>query len=193
MDERRRHLLRGRLAGCLLSRFVWAAPELALYYICIVLYLHWSGREISTGKAWMRRILAIVAATNLLYHFPLLFTVDRESTARVWPKVTARSCFATRFSTPRFWRKFVHHLLASFAIVGIAMMGFALRLGRQGREPADVARAATWGGRLALVPTLLQLFVGLIVLLTLPDGARSSVLGDDTLATSLFVVALSRR
>ena len=58
---------------------------------------------------------------------------------------------------PEVFSQFLHHVLASFAVVGVAMMGYALRVERRGGAADDVRRVAIWGGRTALVPTLLQL------------------------------------
>ena len=91
---------------------------------------------------------------------------------------------------PEVLSQFVHHVLASFAVVGMAMMGFALRLGRVRRSTDDVRRAALWGGRLALTPTLMQPIVGLYVLLQLPEQQRDRLLGGDALATALFGTSL---
>jgi len=49
---------------------------------------------------------------------------------------------------------------------------------------------AAWGAWLALVPTLLQLPVGLWVLLQLPLAERDALLGSDLYATGLFALAL---
>ncbi len=70
-------------------------------------------------------------------------------------------------------------------------MGFALRLARRGSDADAVARIASWGGRIALVPTVLQLFVGTYVLIALPELARSRVMGGDTLGTVLFGTAVA--
>lgn len=173
------------------SRFKWAVPELAVYYICVALYLRWwpTGDGASGGRPIARRTMGVLAATNLLYHFPLLFTViGVYATRPAAPDETL--VFRHAMLDPEVLSQFLHHVLASFAVVGVAIMGFALRLGRAGKASDDIQRAATWGGWLALVPTLLQLFVGLYVLLELPQHSRDGLLGGDTVGTMLFGVSL---
>ena len=57
------------------ARYWWGVPELVFYYVCVAAYLYlWK----SPSTAWLvglRRFLGLLAATNVLYHFPLLFTV----------------------------------------------------------------------------------------------------------------------
>ncbi len=173
------------------SRFWWAVPELAVYYVCVGLYLRWwrAGNGASRARTFARRILGVVAATNLLYHFPLLFTVIGVYATRPAAADDAL-VFRQAMLDPEVLSQFLHHVLASFAVVGVAVMGFALRLSRGGRTGDEVQRAATWGGWLALVPTVLQLFVGLYVLLELPMRARDGLLGGDSLGTLLFGVSL---
>ena len=137
--------------------------------------------------AAVRRGLGVLAATNLLYHFPLLFTVIGVYASRVADADAIN--FRSAMVDPEVFSQFLHHVLASFAIVGVAMMGYALRLLRAGRA-ADAERVGVWGGRVVLVPTVLQLFVGVYVLLALPERARNDLMGGDAVGTTLFIVAL---
>jgi hypothetical protein len=83
----------------------------------------------------------------------------------------------------------VHVVLASIAVAGVVLLGPALRALRQGSE-ADAAKLARWGGRWALVPTLLQLPVGLWALATLPSSSQARIMGSDTVGTLLLIAAL---
>jgi hypothetical protein len=160
--------------------YLWKAP---------VAMVAAAAAPITTRRLVLRRTLGVLAATNLLYHFPLLFTVIGVYSARDGlggePLVFRRAIL-----DPEVFSQFVHHVFASFAVVGVAVMGYALRLGRAGRAAEDVQRVATWGGRLALVPTVAQLFVGVYVLLELPSQARDGLMGGDTLGTVLFGISL---
>jgi hypothetical protein len=173
------------------GRFWWAAPELGVYYLCVALYLKWwpAQTPATRGRMRARRVMGIFAATNLLYHFPLLFTVIGVYSTRPAPADEAL-VFRHAMLDAEVFSQFVHHMLASFAVVGVGIIGFALRLSRRHQTAPDVERMATWGGRLALVPTVSQLFVGLYVLLELPDRARDNLLGGDSLGTLLFGVSL---
>jgi len=177
----------GRLPS---SRFWWAGPELAFYYFCVAFYLWlWQSTDNSSpGRVVSRRMLGILAATNLLYHFPLLFTMIGVFASRpasgVEPLV-----FRHAMLDAEVFSQFVHHVFASFAVAGVAMMGYSLRLSRAGRS-SEAQQVAMWGGRVALVPTVSQLIIGMYVLMQLPDRARSGLLGGDALATLLFTTSL---
>lgn len=173
------------------ARFWWALPELAFYFYCVAMYLRWwTGSGTSpTWQVVMRRLLGVLAATNLLYHFPLLFTVIGVYSTRLAVDPGMLN-FRRAMLDPEVLSQFAHHVLASFAIVGVAIMGFSLRLGRKGRPAGEVQRVATWGGRVALVPTVLQLIVGMLVLLALPERARDGLLGGDQVGTVLFGLSI---
>jgi hypothetical protein len=171
------------------ARFWWGLPELAFYYVCVAAYVHLWRSSAAAWRVGLRRFLGLVAATNLLYHFPLLFTVIGVYGGRVLDE-TAPLEFRRAILDAEVLSQFVHHLLASFAVVGMAMMGFALRLTRSGGSTDDVRRVAVWGGRVALVPTVLQLLVGTYVLVELPEHERDRLLGGDPLATTIFAASL---
>jgi len=171
------------------SRYWWAVPELALYFVCVAAYLKlWKPGVTRSGRAvWLRRALGLVASTNLAYHFPLLFLAIGVYSAR---GISEPVNFRAALVDPEIASQFIHHLLASVAVVGVVMMGYALRMERAGRTTDDVHRVAIWGGRVALVPTLLQWLAGLYVLLQLPERSRAGLLGGDVLGSCLFGAAL---
>ena len=63
-------------------------------------------------------------------------------------------------------------------------MVLGLRFGKPGK------RFVAFGGRIALVPTLLQLVVGVWVVMEVPAGVRNSVMGSDPLTALMFGVSL---
>lgn len=171
------------------SRYWWAVPELALYIVCLIGYLKlWKPGGAETNRViWLRRGLGLFAATNLAYHFPLLFiAIGVYSTRAITESVNFRAALVDS----EILSQFIHHLLASVAVVGVAMMGYALRMERAGRPAEEVQTVAIWGGRVALVPTLLQWLAGLYVLFELPERARDGLLGGDPLGSCLFGGAL---
>lgn len=171
------------------SRYWWAVPELALYFVCVTAYLKlWRPGVTASGRVlWLRRALGLVASTNLAYHFPLLFIAIGVYSAR---EISEPVNFRVALVDPEIASQFIHHLLASVAVVGVVMMGYALRMERAGRSGDDVRRVAIWGGRVALVPTLLQWLAGLYVLFQLPERSRAGLLGGDVLGSCLFGAAL---
>lgn len=194
------------------SRYWFGVAELAFYFVCMGGYLVlWrDGPAPSRQRIWGRRMLGLLAGTNLLYHFPPLFAIIGVLGTR--PETVGQAFnFRAAMVDLEVLAHCVHHILASFAVVGVAMMGYALSRARAERAvipateiaakshemmPADSdlkldwRRMAIWGGRVALVPTLLQLLAGTFVLLTLPALMRDRLLGQDLLATILFAASM---
>ncbi|UUO05008.1 hypothetical protein M4951_16645 [Blastopirellula sp. J2-11] len=164
--------------------------ELAFYGACVGGFLLWrSLRPVATR--WERivsRILLLLAGTNLLYHFPPLFSViqmlAREDGA-AGPTIDS-SEFRRLMATPQVIWLSVHFLLASTAVTGMLTARLALwRLEASIADPI-VARSSL----AALIATLLQLPIGTAFLLALPAGEQRSLMGSDMVATGLFVVAM---
>lgn len=194
------------------SRYWFGVAELAVYFVCMGGYLAlWrDGATPSRQRIWGRRVLGLLAGTNLLYHFPPLFAIIGVLGTR--PETVGQALnFRAAMIDPEVLAHTVHHILASFAVVGVAMMGYALSHARDQRSvfsateiadgshksmPADSdlkldwRRMAIWGARVALAPTLLQLLAGTCVLLTLPAWMRDRLLGQDLLATILFAASM---
>jgi len=107
----------------------------------------------------------------------------------------------------------VHFGVASFAMVGMVLIGFALWTERgnkvggesapaQGQaDPApqsdtqsdvsqDAQRIAAWGARLALVATVVQIPVGMWLVVKLSPAAQQRVLGGDWIASGLLGVSI---
>jgi hypothetical protein len=153
------------------------------------------GHGAQRGRGW-RQLLLVLSGTNLLYHFPFLFSVAAN--------VYYSHATTPPISPPDFRRwmvqgdilaRVVHVVLASFAVTGVMLLGLAVRRSRQavagssdaGAEAKyEAGRLARWGGGLALVPTLLQIPVGLWIVASLPTDWQARVLGGDLVATGLL-------
>jgi len=204
-------LLAGGALGVLVGWLKWDADYHALWLGPLSYKLHWAGLEAIfslvlyvgwwlwlPGKAGgsfrpmaTRGLIAVLAATNLLYHFPVLFSVaDRLATTGQISGARINGAEFRRLmveaETPALA---VHVALASVAMAGVMLLGLALRWSRRG-ELASASRMAVWGGRIALFPTLLQLPVGLWTLAMLPAAAQSRIMGETMLGTLLFVGSL---
>ena len=144
----------------------------------------------STVGRSFRSLLQVLAATNLLYHFPFLFVVLSDvANGHTSPKeVIDAADFRQIIATGSVWIRVVHIWLASFAVTGITLIGFALWYTPRGDDEAF--RASVWGGRIALLPTMLQIPVGLWVLVQLPRAAQQRLLGGDIFGSSLLVVSI---
>jgi hypothetical protein len=83
-----------------------------------------------------------------------------------------------------------HFALASLAMAGMMLLGLALRHHRRGGSDEDYQRHARWGGRIALVPTLLQLPVGLWVVTSQPAATQNRLMGGQVAASCCFLLSL---
>lgn len=171
-------------------RYAYIGIELVFSLVLMVVYAgvwKWGRRR----PNW-HALLALLAASNTLYHFPPLMVVlarlseQVDSTVAVLDRETLRHFLMD----PQVMARVAHIWIASFAVTGVAVMWLALRsVVARDQEPA-ACRIAIGGSRLALGATLLQAPLGLWVLLTLPDEARSGLLGDDLLGTGLFLASV---
>jgi hypothetical protein len=179
--------------GPLRYKLDWAVVEAVF---SLVLMIGWWFRLPGTGggssvAAVARGMVAILAATNLLYHFPSLFAVAThlyDSGQISGPEIDGRAFrqFMTAGLTPSLW---LHVSLASLAAAGMMLLLMAWRLRREGQH-ARAARVAVWGGRWALVPSLAQIPTGLWALAALSPTQQSTIMGSDAAATLLFILAI---
>jgi hypothetical protein len=172
-------------------KLLWGLAELAFYVGCMWAYAATWDRLGGGGRAKrsLHHLLAVLAATNLMYHFPPLFGVMSAlsiDAGTLYGPTLNRTEFLRLMGSGEVIWMVVHVLLASVATTGVMMMGFALRLARQSDDAAGAERVAKWGGRIALVPSIAQLLAGLYVLLHLPPQIQKQFMGGDTLTMLLF-------
>jgi hypothetical protein len=165
--------------------FIWRRAELPL----------------SRARALWLWVLGLVAGTNLMYHFPLLFAVIAVESTEARPAADWIN-FRHALLEPETLARGAHFVLASIALTGIVLLADAWRRGRNeaptGEQSpgTDAARLlwqvqAKWGARLVLAPTLLQWIVGAWLLVELPALSREQLFGDDLLATLAFLASLA--
>lgn len=168
------------------SRLWFLIPE--YFFSLAVMVAYWAAWSRRRRWVWWHRLLNLVGTTNLLYHFPTQFIVIgllghqphlRTAPYRHLALVGENEALAA----------LAHHLLAAVAVTGVWLMVEAARAANSG-EPSSLARLSALGARVALVPTLAQVLVGLWYLLALPQRLRAEMLGDELVATSLFAGAL---
>jgi hypothetical protein len=204
-------LILGGLLGFLIGWIKWDADYRSLWLGPLSYKLHWAGIELAfsilltvgwwlwlPGKAGgsfrsmaTRGLIAVLAATNLLYHFPILFAVaDRlASTGQTQGEQITGAAFRRLMVEGEAPALAVHVTLASVAMAGIMLLGLSLRWLKRG-ETAPAKRIAVWGGRIALLPTVLQAPVGLWTLATMPADAQSSLMGESAVGTLLLAGSL---
>ena len=163
--------------------------EIVFYFVCMVPYvLLW---DRASRQRWWHRLLAVFAATNLLYHFPPFFTMLSMMSTRseLAGAHLDRTLYFDLLRDVEVLSRVVHHWLASFATAGVALMLVATRHGWTVNENENNG-SALFGARVALVATLLQLPAGIWVLVAMPENGRTQLLGGDVLGSVLFGAAI---
>ncbi len=186
-DSDYRSLWLGPLSYKLKGAVIEAAFSLAL----ILGWSRWLPGKAGGSTAAMiaRSLLAVLAATNLLYHFPLLFSVAAHLQARHQTAGASLSGAGFRqLLDAEALALMTHVALASLATAGLMLVGLALRWQR--KDDAAAAAIAKTGARWALIPSLLQMPIGLWLLLSLRADAQSQLLGESTVGVLLFVSSL---
>jgi hypothetical protein len=179
--------------GPLSYKLHWAVIEAVFSLVLLIAWWLWlpgKGSRLRVPAA-ARGLLALLAATNLLYHFPVLFAVatrlhDSGQTHGTRISGAEFRKLMVAGDIPALW---VHVAAASIAVAGVVLLGYALQLRRAGHEQR-AARMAMWGGRWALIPSLVQVPVGLWTLATLSPSAQSQIMGVSMVGMLLLVTAI---
>lgn len=130
-------------------------------------------------------LLAIVATTNLLYHFPPLMAVLGELAANpAWAdaEVLQRKALVWLWIRPEVLSLWAHFALASIAVGFTLALAICHRAVRDETEKVDdrtARRLAGW----ALGATVLQIPVGIWLLLASDAAAQQAMMGESWLAT----------
>lgn len=165
----------------------FAGAELVFSLVLLVVYaLLWSRRR---GRGWLLMLLPLLAATNLLYHFPPLMIAISNLADRpdlVIEDQLTRQDLLSVIRRPEVLSLTLHFAFASIAVAGMTLVWLGSRPSNDGENESVVQ----WGARIALVPTLLQLFVGIWVLTAVRPPMRDALLGNDGVGTTLFVASL---
>jgi len=179
--------------GPLRDKLFWATWE---FLFSLLLLVGWCwhlprGCDTQTWRAAVRGFVAILATTNLLYHFPLLFGVARQllDQRRLNGEPLPPAVFRSLMIQQGLPALAVHVALASLAMAGGVLLVLAWSRLRE-RQAVESQTLTAYGGRWALVSSLAQFPVGLWLLVTLPPTAQHHVLGGDAVATLLFVASL---
>ncbi len=184
-------------------RWWFVGGELLFYFIAAGAYVgFW--RQM---KNWpiCHRALAVVAATDLIYHFPPLFAVVSTLSLRpqLWGGPLDHALYWRLLLDGETISRVVHHWLAAAAVGATALMLLAIRHGRglsgaqneaDGQNGCDRSRPAdgtdSSRARIALTATAAQILVGVWVLVAMPAVVQRQVLGDDVLSSVLFGASL---
>jgi hypothetical protein len=174
-------------------RWGFFGGELVFYLACMIAYVVLWNRARSQ-RSW-HRLLAVLASTNVLYHFPPLFTMlSLMSTRPELADLTLdRSLYVELFTDPETLARVAHHWLASITTAAVALLLLTSQSGPQAEQEDHTASSgwpATVAARVALLATALQLPTGLWLLLASPARAQSQLLGGEVSTTVIFSLAI---
>ncbi len=171
------------------DRLWFAGAELLFSFLCLGAYVGlW--RRWQKGRGW-HRLLAVAAASNLMVHFPALFTIISLVGTR--PSLSGgpldRAEFRRLLVDGEVLSRVAHVWLAAVAVTGMAMVWLALRtMATVPPESVEMRqRLVKLGARLALGAAVLQFPTGLWVALAMPETAIGPLLGGDAAASLLFL------
>lgn len=108
------------------TRRIWfSVAELLVYLAGMAAYVRWW----RTMPRWLHRFLAIFSATNLLYHFPPLFSAIAVASTRpqLWGRALEYRETLSLFGDPETLARTLHVELAAFVIAGVALLWKAQR------------------------------------------------------------------
>ncbi|RCS54581.1 hypothetical protein DTL42_05445 [Bremerella cremea] len=172
------------------SKVLYGLLEIIFSAVCLIIYVAWwqYGKRTARWQRIVSRLLAILAATNLLYHFPTLFTIVgmmARGEVTVEPPVDSREFRSLLAQSEVIWFT-LHFWFASFAVSGLLTGMFCLK-----RLPAE-QRESTAGAAftIALVATVLQIPVGFMLTTSLNSGQQSRLMGGDPLCTAFFAIGV---
>lgn len=177
-------------------RVSWGLAELAFSLACMLLYVGWWPPATSASR-WQRTgqaVVAVVGATNLLYHFPPLWGALRELVHHPPSNADlAKVNFRELIWQGSIIARSVHFAIGSIAVSFCAYMYICTLLVRRSVVAAEggVERWIVAGARGALGATLLQFPVGLWIVTALPAGQQFQVLGSDWGTTMLLVASVA--
>ncbi len=164
----------------------WALIELqfsAGWMFAYWAWLRWAPPR-STLARWSHASLAVLSASNLLYHFPTLLTVMSKAARGDLPVEGPVDAAAFRLLAfrPDVLAHSVHFWLASVAVSGLMLFWLP-----------NSQRSTTitlTGARFALCATVLQIPAGMWLLMSLPPDSMNNVLGGQPIPSILLLVSV---
>ncbi|MGC4003161.1 MAG: hypothetical protein QM811_08515 [Pirellulales bacterium] len=171
---------------------------MAFSAVLLGLAARWIGGR--DGRAIFARVAAILAATNVAYHFPMRFIgLDLIAARAGSPEWGSRTIDApTRrllLADPEFWSRIVHHWLAMLIVVGLTMVWIAVRtVSRETKSshvPESLPAGAAGGFRLILNGVALQMLAGPWVYLQLPIAKQDALLETNVAALGALFAGIA--
>lgn len=185
--------MRAALARFPASAYWYALTELLFSLACVAIL--WRATAAMQRRRWLAWALAILASSNLLYHFPPWLSVLGRLVAEPrWgpPGTLQRRDVLKLIGTGEPLALTAHFALATFAVTAMAALWASTRMPAVDADdgPSDATLPVRGLALWALVPTLLQLPVGIWLLAAGSDRLRHAVMGGDPVASLCFIAAL---
>jgi hypothetical protein len=182
------------VAGQLSSRVVFGAWEFLFSLVLMTIYFLW-WPSLARGRWWHRvchALLAVLAATNLLYHFPPLFTIlsQLRTTGFVPQRVVDSAAFRSLLVSPEVVVPTIHYWLASLATACVYVQCRCVGLVRSRAMTREKEQQIVVTARVALAVTLLQIPGGVWLLMVLHPSQQALLLGGNLWSGATFVTAL---
>ncbi|QEG35164.1 hypothetical protein Pr1d_24560 [Bythopirellula goksoeyrii] len=172
--------------------FGFAAAELLFSLVCMLpLALDWRFLQ---GRSWLSKLLAVMSATNLLYHFPpLMAIVGQLASNPHWAKepVLDRSVLLNLMAQWHVLALSCHFVLASVTVAAMATLWLASQANSAAEMNAKMQKSIRHAGLVALLTTLLQIPVGVWLLASTPAATRTALMGGSLVTSLIFVVAMT--
>lgn len=175
--------------------YTMLAIEWVFTAVLLAAYL-WLWRPLR-GRPLLHGALAMVAGTNLLYHFPTVMVVLAalaEDPALASGAEIARPVFRRLITTPALLAKATHYWALALLTSGVAVAWAsssrrptAAGGASTGKGPAPLAAR---GAAVALAGLALLVLSGVVTLLQIGTGQQRALLGNDAPATTAFAVAV---
>lgn len=178
--------LRAALQRFPAKEYWFAGIELLFSAACMGLLIRLAGG--TRRRPVLAWLLALLASSNLLYHFPPLMIVLGELAAdSAW----AREAQLDRAAILRLWmRPEVAALWAHFTLASLAAAPIAAMWPLRGNNEVDAGASASLSGRLAiwaLTASVLQLPVGAWVVWAADGASRDAIMGSSLIASVCFL------
>ena len=174
------------------ARAYWyAAAELFFSLVCLLLYAGtW---RLLRHHRWLHALLALMSATNLMYHFPpMMAVIGHLAVNPVWTAVPIidRSDFLKLIARDNVLALSAHFVLASLSVAAVLLLLMLARCVEATEDESERTRLSRTAASIALGATILQLPVGLWLVLTMPPMSRDALLGESPVTATMFFLGL---
>ncbi len=182
------------VAGQLSSRLMFGAWEFLFSLVLMTIYFLWWPSP--TRARWWQHachaLLAVLAATNLLYHFPPLFTIlsQLRTTGFVPQRVVDSAEFRSLLVSPEVAAPTIHYWLASLATACVYAQCRCVGLVRPRAMTREKEERIVLTARMALAVTLFQIPAGVWMVMVLHPSQQGLLLGGNLWSGAAFITAL---